>query len=764
MSYLQNNHNHRPAAHSGPEGSLTNGGQSFGSYHHVENDFLNRNFSTPSQAELSAQLTRPTSKTALLVRQRRAMLEQLSCSICKGFLIDATTIDDCMDSFCRSCIIIHLRSNHHCPKCGVLIQRPNPLAALRPDKVLQDIVYKSIPGLYDNEMRRRRDFYRQLHGTSTSSSDEEDSSSSLNGPTQNSTGEKYGQVARPKPFYKPTDSVDLSIEPQTRGDSTTIFYDNKRQSIVTCFTGNLQLEPSANGSVFSSVDIQHFKTYLRCPAKLTVLQLKKFIAAKFNTCRDDTIHLLYLNESLKDEYSLIDVAYIYDWRAVEHMRLYYIIEREISKTSCSTDLASNNGQPRSSKISRPSVGISTQTVKRVCIDPQPKTKFYEINNEDETSGRSMRSRETSSSSTSTTTRTTSTSTASQVTQTPIIRPYSSRECSAPSNSRSSSSSNGIADRQVVINTVVNNQKMTHQTPYRHQSQSASSNDASSNPRKKSELKESRSLRSQHSVPDPTPGSIPKINISLSALNRGSSHARDPEASDSSKAKQANADRGNNIVSLPRGNITQLLPYSPRGYTAATTAATQSSVVTLASFTEARSNHVMTMSSSTTTSATISDSYKNLIGANSSSHLQTKNNLQQSKVQAPPQLALSFVTKRGIIIRRLNNQDELSGTSTNGSSNDMISRPPNVPALPAPPQGDSHATNNISASQVSSPQSYHQTTSTRPSVSPHTSGHRTGEGGISPRHHAKVKPVYKTFVDPTKLKSPNFKKLGYTARH
>lgn len=690
-------------------------------YQQIENDFLNRSTNHISNHnETSVQLTRPTSKTALLVRQRRAMLEQLSCSICKGYIIDATTIDECMDSFCKSCIVLYLTNHYDCPKCGTKLPHQNPYASLRSDQVLQEIVYKLIPGLFDDEMRRRRDFYKEHFGAVSASSDEDDDSStgSLTIHGSDLHGQKYGVVTHPKPFYKPSDSIDLSIEPQTRGDNSTIYYDKKHQSIVTCFTGSLQQRDLNNdGSTFSSVDSQLFKTYLRCPARLTVLQLKKFIAAKFNICRDDTIHLLYLNESLKEEYSLIDVAYIYDWRGVEHMKLYYIIERDLSKVSVPNN-TNIDGQRRVGKPHKHTVAISTQTVKRVCIDPKP--KFCEENNNNivlaNSEGRSMRPRTDNSIHINKTT---------QVVQAnSIIK--SSRDCS--SNTTTSDKINGYLHKdqhQSQRHVYVPNRQVTKRIVTMIDDFPA-----------RIEVKESRSLRSQVSGPVQAITS-PKISSRVDNRPNGSISRQDGAHFQGSEEDIAK-------ISQTK-NVSQIEPYTgPKITTVASS--TQSSLVSLASFSEARSNQVVTTMNSNSNNITTISNSQGSSRSNSSVDSAVKS-VQNPKFPSTPQLAFSFVTERGItIVRRINNQDDFknshSSTMSNGSAQHRISVPSTMHMNIAP--------------QIvqSSSQEVQQSSSSRRSL----------EDGASSRHQIKIKPVYKTFVDPTKLKSPNHKKLGFTARH
>lgn len=727
---------------------------------------VGRSFPPTHQLDnMSAQLT-TLSKTAMLVRQRRAMLEQLSCYLCKGYLIDSTTIDECMDSFCKSCIVKYLRNHNNCPKCGTLIHKTNPLSTIRSDKVLQDIVYKLVPGLYDDEMKRRREFYRDMYAIS--SEDEDGSTSSYRG--SNMIGEQHGIVSHPKPFYKPTDSIDLSIEPQSRGDSPAIYFDNKMQSIVTCFTGNLQQQQQPPlGHAFSTVDSQQFKTYLRCPAKLTALQLKKFIAAKFNICRDDTIHLLYLNESLKDEYSLIDIAYIYDWRGIEHMRLLYIIERDLSKSS---DLRDSRMESRLRESKHRQVGTATQTVKRVCIDPHP--KFYEEtsngNSNADTTGRSMRSRNDQQSKYVK-------NSPDQATQqrAPILRSYHN---SVGSSVAQSNNTNGFPSREVIATSSNGSREgcsSARLLPSRSHVSSATNELPSSMQHDGS--KDTRASRKLN--PDTGSCTIPKININLHSLQRNLEIGASKSAITYSKIdKNGSFSRPQE----PNNSSRSIVPYTTKDTLSGNSMSgpTQSSLVTLASFTESRSNHVVSMNHTSTSVATISSNYNNDPGVGTSTKAEKPTNAVKDDQTPPkaPQIALRFVTERGVtLVRRLNSQEtELTKPSGSSSETDRNDQRPVARSIPALPTNNSQSSvSNIgqakysNSSQFSSPGHSGSSSSSVGGSVTQTSSNSAGnsgcpEGTTSARHHLKVKPVYKTFVDVTKLKSPNFKKLGYTARH
>jgi polycomb group RING finger protein 3 len=54
----------------------------------------------------------------------------------------------------------HLEDNNSCPTCQIVIHQSHPLQYISFDRTMQDIVYKLVPDLQDNEIKRERDFYR----------------------------------------------------------------------------------------------------------------------------------------------------------------------------------------------------------------------------------------------------------------------------------------------------------------------------------------------------------------------------------------------------------------------------------------------------------------------------------------------------------------------------------------------------------------------------------------------------------------------------
>lgn len=84
----------------------------------------------------------------------------ITCKICRGYLVDATTVTECLHTFCKSCMVKHLEDNNTCPSCQIVIHQSHPLQYISFDRTMQDIVYKLVPNLQENEMKREREFYK----------------------------------------------------------------------------------------------------------------------------------------------------------------------------------------------------------------------------------------------------------------------------------------------------------------------------------------------------------------------------------------------------------------------------------------------------------------------------------------------------------------------------------------------------------------------------------------------------------------------------
>ncbi|XP_045382287.1 polycomb group RING finger protein 2 isoform X3 [Lemur catta] len=245
----------------------------------------------------------------------------LMCALCGGYFIDATTIVECLHSFCKTCIVRYLETNKYCPMCDVQVHKTRPLLSIsqggrsgrarvwtqapplppvapslpwakRSDKTLQDIVYKLVPGLFKDEMKRRRDFYAAYPLTEV----------------PNGSNEDRGEVLeQEKGALSDDEIVSLSIE----------FYEGARDR-------EEKKGPLENGD--GDKEKQTGVRFLRCPAAMTVMHLAKFLRNKMDVPSKYKVEVLYEDEPLKEYYTLMDIAYIYPWRRNGPLPLKYRVQ------------------------------------------------------------------------------------------------------------------------------------------------------------------------------------------------------------------------------------------------------------------------------------------------------------------------------------------------------------------------------------------------------------------------------------------------------
>ncbi|XP_060111768.1 polycomb group RING finger protein 2 isoform X1 [Heteronotia binoei] len=229
----------------------------------------------------------------------------LMCALCGGYFIDATTIVECLHSFCKTCIVRYLETNKYCPMCDVQVHKTRPLLSIRSDKTLQDIVYKLVPGLFKDEMKRRRDFYAAYPMAEV----------------PNGSNEERGEVSEQEKGNLADDEiVSLSIE----------FYEGIREE--------------SKGTVenrSAEKDKKNSMRFLRCPAAMTIMHLAKFLRNKMDVPSKYKVEVLYEDEPLKEYYTLMDITYIYPWRRNGPLPLKYRVQPACKRLKLSSQPANS---------------------------------------------------------------------------------------------------------------------------------------------------------------------------------------------------------------------------------------------------------------------------------------------------------------------------------------------------------------------------------------------------------------------------------------
>lgn len=236
--------------------------------------------------------------------------EFISCPVCQGYLIDATTVSECLHTFCKSCIIKHIKNdNNECPKCNTVIHERRPLDYIVHDRNKQDIVYKLVPQLYISELKKRiasRDPHidditkflvqkKFLHVALVMKE------SNLNNHNDNNIHVNN--------YTNTTDDDDcIETKPETDKPSTTNQQTNAQQT----------RKPSPT-------------IFLKCPFTVTVSCLRKLLIMKYQLQANDRITLLYKGDIVSDEDLVSNLAQSLSFR------FHYQISRLTSKEKETSD-------------------------------------------------------------------------------------------------------------------------------------------------------------------------------------------------------------------------------------------------------------------------------------------------------------------------------------------------------------------------------------------------------------------------------------------
>ncbi|KAI6656565.1 hypothetical protein LOD99_1360 [Oopsacas minuta] len=220
----------------------------------------------------------------------RELNPYITCSLCAGYLIDATTIMECHHRFCKSCIVRHLQASSSCPECNALLNDSDPLSCLAFDRDIQDLVYKLVPGLQESEKKMRTDFYI---------------SRSLEIPNFN-IWEK---------------------NPSTFTDPSEVHFHSRDEKI------SLEILPHHTLSNYREANLQTLSDkYTRCSMRTLVYHLKRFIHCRIKVPHAYELELLCKDNILRKDTSLKEV-YLQYWATTE--KLFPVIVHYTLKTRLS---------------------------------------------------------------------------------------------------------------------------------------------------------------------------------------------------------------------------------------------------------------------------------------------------------------------------------------------------------------------------------------------------------------------------------------------
>eukprot|EP00053_Salpingoeca_punica_P007833 m.71181 g.71181 ORF g.71181 m.71181 type:complete len:273 (+) comp14350_c0_seq1:202-1020(+) len=205
------------------------------------------------------------------------------CQLCMGYFVNATTISECLHTFCKSCIVRHFYDVKTCPICNILVHETNPLETLRPDRTMQSLVFKIVEGLQSDEEARERAFY-----------------------------EAQG-IHQPA---KPTQSENDAVDPARKRAKKMPKLDTVRDEQIAFTLKKEETDESADK--LQALD----KPFIRTSVRATILHVKKFLALRLHLQQPEDVDILCRGEVMGKEYSLEYVART-RWRKEDQLCLTY---------------------------------------------------------------------------------------------------------------------------------------------------------------------------------------------------------------------------------------------------------------------------------------------------------------------------------------------------------------------------------------------------------------------------------------------------------
>jgi hypothetical protein len=202
--------------------------------------------------------------------KKHEMNEHLVCVLCNGYYRDAHTVQECLHTFCKSCIYLHVRKsgNHKCPheshKFHGDISLGNDLQNVRADHTLQSIVGKLFPEYGPVEDSKNEVLFYQKKGI-----------------------KRKRQPPKPKPVSKqkmtpaPTPKQSPANSSSSSSGSSSSRSDNSNQNMAEAgkqIDMPFQLLPDRSKEELILDTLS--KPYLRTASLLTIGMLSKFLHHK----------------------------------------------------------------------------------------------------------------------------------------------------------------------------------------------------------------------------------------------------------------------------------------------------------------------------------------------------------------------------------------------------------------------------------------------------------------------------------------------------
>ncbi|ELK36667.1 Putative E3 ubiquitin-protein ligase HECTD2 [Myotis davidii] len=178
---------------------------------------------------------------------------------------------------CKTCIVQHFEDSNDCPRCGNQVHETNPLEMLRLDNTLEEIIFKLVPGLREQELERESEFWKK------------------NKPQENGQDDT-SKVDKPK--------VDEEGD-ENQDDKDYHRSDPQIAICLDCLRNNGQ----SGDNVVKGL----MKKFIRCSTRVTVGTIKKFLSLKLKLPSSYELDVLCNGEIMGKDHTM-EFIYMTRWR------------------------------------------------------------------------------------------------------------------------------------------------------------------------------------------------------------------------------------------------------------------------------------------------------------------------------------------------------------------------------------------------------------------------------------------------------------------
>ncbi|XP_061915394.1 polycomb group RING finger protein 5-B-like isoform X1 [Entelurus aequoreus] len=230
----------------------------------------------------------------------------ITCWLCRGYLIKPTTVTECLHTFCKSCIVQHFEESNDCPKCGIQVHETNPLDMLRLDNTLEEIIFKLVPGLREQEEEQELEFWRTSQRNENLQAD-----SFVRVGLPGGDGGDGGDDDYHRSDPQIAICLDCLRNTAQAGESTvTVRYVATRY--ITAHVWVLMFDVTVS-CVLSSPNQDLMKRFIRCSSRVTVGTIKKFLSLKLKLPSSYELDVLCNGEIMGRDHTL-EFIYMTRWR------------------------------------------------------------------------------------------------------------------------------------------------------------------------------------------------------------------------------------------------------------------------------------------------------------------------------------------------------------------------------------------------------------------------------------------------------------------